>query len=203
MAIIGAVLFFRELKVGKGIEAGTRWLIFAGLCVWIPAVISFIGTIDFERTMVFVGTYPLFSLAGYFLYKRLSNGYNLIPSVIVISLIVVFWGTLAIWQYIDPHNPFGPGGSHNQGLHTRDNPFVDGGLMMGVILGSLFGFLTLSLWSQGWYKSSIVLGVFIIFLCFISGTRSSWLSILVTLGVFALIPFFRGYRFNQKSILGS
>ncbi|NRP28745.1 MULTISPECIES: O-antigen ligase family protein [unclassified Marinobacterium] len=203
MAIIGAVLFVRELKVGQGIEAGTRWLIFAGLCVWVPAVISFMGTIDFERTMVFVGTYPLFFLAGYFLYKRLSNGYNLIPSVIVISLIVVFWGALAIWQYIDPQNPFGPGGSHNQGLHTRDNPFVDGGLMMGVILGSLFGFLTLSLWSQGWYKSSIVLGVFIIFLCFISGTRSSWLSILVTLGIFALIPLFRGYRFNQKSILGS
>jgi len=202
MACIGVVLFYREARLNMRLETGTRWLIFCGMCVWIPAIISLVGTIDSERTLVFVLTYPLFFLAGYFIYKRVSGGYSLYPSIYLTTTIVTLWGFLAIWQYLDPNNPFGAGGSHNQGIHTRDNQFVDGGLMMGVILGSLFGFLTLSFWNKGHRVAAVLLGFFIIFLCFISGTRSSWLSVLATIGFFSIIPFLRGHRLDKKVWIG-
>ena len=197
MTIIGGYLLFKELKRGH-LTSGTRWLLLGGAFVWVPAIFSLINTVDFGRTFQFVGTYPLFFLAGYFIYKRLSAGVPVMPAVYAISAIVFFWGALAIWQYIDPQNPFGPGGSHNQGIHTRDNPFVDGGLMMGVILGSLFSFLIYALWARGFNTLAILFGFFIIGLVYISGTRSAWLSVLVTLGSIPVVGLLREFKPSLK-----
>ena len=197
MAIIGGYLLLQELKRGR-LSSGARWLLLGGSFVWVPAIFSLINTVDFGRTFQFVGTYPLFFLAGYFIYKRLSAGVPVMPAVYVMSAIVVFWGVLAIWQYVNPQNPFGPGGSHNQGIHTRDNPFVDGGLMMGVILGSLFSFLIYAVWARGFNSLAILLGFFIIGLVYISGTRSAWLSILVTWGAVPIVALLRGFKPSLK-----
>ena len=202
MAIIGGCILFQELKSGN-LTSGTKWLLLGGSFVWVPAIFSLINSVDLGRTFQFVGTYPLFFLAGYFIYKRLSAGVSVIPAVYVISAIVVFWGALAIWQYVDPQNPFGPGGSHNQGIHTRDNPFVDGGLMMGVILGSLFSFLVFALWARGSNLQAIVFGLFIIGLVYISGTRSAWLSVLVTLAAVPVVAILRGFKPSIKTYLVS
>ncbi|NRP53014.1 MULTISPECIES: O-antigen ligase [unclassified Marinobacterium] len=202
MAIIGGCILFQELKSGY-LTSGTKWLLLGGSFVWVPAIFSLINSVDLGRTFQFVGTYPLFFSAGYFIYKRLSAGVSVIPAVYVISCIVVFWGALAIWQYVDPQNPFGPGGSHNQGIHTRDNPFVDGGLMMGVILGSLFSFLVFALWARGSNLVAIVFGLFIIGLVYISGTRSAWLSVLVTLAAVPVVAILRGFKPSIKTYLVS
>lgn len=202
MAIVGMYLLVKEIRDG-GFSLGTKWLLIGGSFIWVPAIFSMINTVDSGRTLQFVGTYPLFFLAGYFIYKRLSAGLNVMPAVYVISAIVVFWGVLAIWQYVDPNNPFGPSGSHNQGIHTRDNPFVDGGLMMGVILGSLFSFLVFALWAQGSNLLAIVFGLFIIGLIYISGTRSAWLSVLVTLSAVPVVAMLRGFKPSIKTYLVS
>lgn len=201
MAIIGGVLLVGEIK-GKELQAGTKWLLGLGACIWVPALLSTPGSIDVGRSMVFVGTYPLFFLAGYFLYARLRQGVSILPALTVILAIVILWGTLAIWQYLDPTNPFGPGGSHNQGIHTRDNQFVDGGLMMGVILGSLFAFISLGLWSSGQFSLAVITGLFIIVLCWISGTRSSWISVMTTLLALPILAWVRGYRPSIKVYSG-
>ena len=197
MAVIGGFALFREVG-GEGISAGAKWLLLGGSFIWVPAIFSLLNTVDFARSLQFVGTYPLFFLAGYFIYKRLSAGVSVMPAVYLISGIVVFWGALAIWQYVDPQNPFGPGGSHNQGIHTRDNPFVDGGLMMGVILGSLFSFLIFALWTRGFNLLATLFGLFIIGLVYISGTRSAWLSVLVTLGSIPVVALLRGFKPSLK-----
>ena len=198
MAMVGMYLLVKEIRNG-GFSLGTKWLLIGGSFIWIPAIFSMIDTVDSRRTLQFVGTYPLFFLAAYFIYKRLSAGANVMPAVYVISAIVVFWGVLAIWQYVDPNNPFGPGGSHNQGIHTRDNPFVDGGLMMGVILGSLFSFLVFALWARGMNALAILFGLFIIGLVYLSGTRSAWLSVLVTLCAVPVVALLRGFIPSLKT----
>lgn len=200
MAIIGFVLLFKEF-FKEGISSGTKWLLLGGSFIWIPAIFSLINSVDFLRTLQFVATYPLFFLAGYFLYKRISDGVAILPVAIIISIIVILWGGMAIWQYVDPDNPFGPGGSHNQGIHTSNNPFVDGGLMMGVILGSLFSFLIFSFWARGSRIFAVLIGVFIICLVYISGTRSAWLSVLLTLFLIPLIALVRGYKPSAISYL--
>ncbi|NRQ01158.1 O-antigen ligase [Marinobacterium sp. xm-d-530] len=202
MAMVGAYLLVKEIRDG-GFSLGTKWLLFGGFFIWVPAIFSMINTVDFGRTLQFIGTYPLSFLAGYFIYNRLSDGVNVMSSVYVISVIVAFWGVLAIWQYVDPSNPFGPGGSHNQGIHTRDNPFVDGGLMMGVILGSLFSFLVFALWARGLNLLAIFFGLFIICLVYISGTRSAWLSVLVTLCAVPVVALLRGFKPSLKTYVVS
>lgn len=201
MAIVGGVIFFKEVKTGV-VESGTKWLLGLGACIWIPAVLSTPGSIDVGRSMVFVGTYPLFFLAGYFLYKRLQQGISIAPSLYIISFIAFVWGVLAIWQYLDPTNPFGPGGSHNQGMHTPNNPFYDGGLMMGVIMGSLFAFISISLWARGHFVIALAAGLFIVGLCWISGTRSSWVSVMTTLLALPLVAWVRGYRPSARAYAG-
>lgn len=202
MALIGAVLFFNEYRSGK-LSPGTHWLLGLGACIWLPALLSTPDSIDLGRSMMFVGTYPLFFLVGYFLYRRLKEGASTTPFLLILIPIVLFWGALAIWQYIDPNNPFGRGGYggyQNQGIFTRDNPFVDGGLMMGVILGSLFAFVTLSLWDRGYFLVALLMGVFIASLCWISGTRSSWVSIIITLACLPILAAYRGFRPTAKTI---
>ena len=198
MSVIGCVAFFKEINADR-LSSGTKWLLLGGSFIWGPAILSMINTVDFGRTLQFVGTYPLFFLVGYFIYKRLSAGVNVMPAVYVISAIVVLWGVLAIWQYVDPNNPFGPGGIHNQGIHSRDNPFVDGGLMMGVILGSLFSFLVFAFWARGINLLTVLFGLFIISLVFISGTRSAWLSILVALFAIPIVALLRGFKPSVKT----
>jgi O-antigen ligase len=202
MAIVGMYLLVKEIR-GSSITLGTKWLLIGGSFIWIPAIFSLFKTVDIARTLQFVGTYPLFFLAGYFIFKRLSAGVHVMPTVYVISFIVVFWGGLAIWQYVDPQNPFGPGGSHNQGIHTRDNPFVDGGLMMGVILGSLFSFLIFALWARGLNSVAVLFGLFIIGLVYISGTRSAWFSVLMTLCAIPFIALLRGFKPSIKNYVVS
>lgn len=203
MAIIGGVMFFKEVRTAS-LEQGTKWLLGLGACIWIPAVLSTPGSIDVGRSMVFVGTYPLFFLAGYFLYKRLKQGVSIAPALYIISSIALLWGVLAVWQFIDPTNPFGPasGGTHNQGMHTPNNPYYDGGLMMGVILGSLFAFVSLGLWARGQIALALIAGLFIAGLCWISGTRSSWVSILTTLLALPVMAWIRGYRPTAKDVAG-
>ena len=202
MAMVGMYLLVKEIR-GVGFLLGTKWLLIGGSFIWVPAIFSMLNTVDFGRTLQFVGTYPLFFLAGYFIYNRLSAGVNVMPAAYVISAIVVLWGVLAIWQFVDSNNPFGPGGSHNQGIHTRDNPFVDGGLMMGVILGSLFSFLVFALWARGLNLLAILFGLFMIGLVYISGTRSAWLSVLVTLFAVPVIAILRGFKPSLKTYVVS
>lgn len=199
MAIVGGVLLVRDLR-NTGLQAGTKWLLGLGGCIWAPALLSIPGSIDIGRSLVFVGTYPLFFLASYFLYARLKQGVSITPALTGITLIVLMWGVLAIWQYLDPSNPFGPGGTHNQGMHTPNNPYYDGGLMMGVILGSLFAFVSISLWAKGHYVSAIAAGLFIAGLCWISGTRSSWISVLTTLLALPVLAWVRGYKPNRRDL---
>jgi len=194
MAIVGGVAFIREIKATQGLQTGTRWLLAGGACVYLPALASTVNTVDPGRTGVFLVSYPLFFLAGYFIYNRLCSGARIGPILWSFAAIVFFWGSLAVWQYLDPSNPFGPGGSHNQGLHSRDNRFVDGGLMLGVILGSVFAFLTLGLWDKGFGKSAVLTGAAIIFLVFISGTRSAWVSTLFTIFAITIYALVRGWR---------
>ena len=205
MALIGAVIFFKEFQSNEGLHHGTKWMITGGAFVFIPATISIIDSVDLSRTLLFLASYPLFFLAGFFVYKRVSQLSSIYPAVVNICLIVLLWGGMAIWQYLDPNNPFGPGGSHNQGIHTRDNPFVDGGLMMGVILGSLLAFLCFAIWQRGFYFSSILFGLFITVLIFISGTRSAWLSTIVTIATLPIIAIIRGYLPNKNgwAIIGA
>ena len=201
MAIIGGAMFFKEVRTAS-LEQGTKWLLGLGACIWIPAVLSTPGSIDVGRSMVFVGTYPLFFLAGYFLYKRLKQGVSIVPSLYIISSIALLWGTLAVWQYLDPTNPFGPGGSHNQGMHTPNNTYYDGGLMMGVIMGSLFAFISIGLWARGHFVIALLAGLFIVGLCWISGTRSSWVSVITTLLALPIVAWVRGYRPAGKAYIG-
>ena len=200
MAIIGGTMFFKEVRTAS-LEPGTKWLLGIGACIWIPAVLSTPGSIDVGRSMVFVGTYPLFFLAGYFLYKRLKQGVSIVPSLYIISSIALLWGTLAVWQYLDPTNPFGPGGSHNQGMHTPNNPYYDGGLMMGVIMRSLFAFISIGLWARGHFVIALLAGLFIVGLCWISGTRSSWVSVITTLLALPIVAWVRGYRPSARAYL--
>lgn len=199
MAITGGVVFVKEWRTGA-LASGTKWLIGLGACIWIPALFSTPTSIDVGRSLVFVGAYPLFFLAAYFLYHRLKTGVNPWHAIYIIIGIVIFWGVLAIWQYSDPSNPFGPGGTHNQGLHTRDNPFVDGGLMMGVILGSLFSFLMFALLERGYPLAALALALFIAGLCWISGTRSSWVSLLFTLCALPVLAIVRGFKLTPQRI---
>jgi len=201
MAIIGGAMFFKEVRTAS-LEQGTKWILGLGACIWIPAVLSTPGSIDVGRSMVFVGTYPLFFLAGYFLYKRLKQGVSIVPSLYIISSIALLWGTLAVWQYLDPTNPFGPGGSHNQGMHTPNNTYYDGGLMMGVIMGSLFAFISISLWARGHFVIALAAGLFIVGLCWISGTRSSWVSVITTILALPVVSWVRGYRPSGKAYIG-
>jgi O-antigen ligase len=76
---------------------------------------------------------------------------------------------------------------------------VDGGLMMGVILGSLFSFLVFALWSRGLNSLAILFGLFIIGLVYISGTRSAWLSVLVTLFAVPVIALLQGFNLSFKT----
>lgn len=201
MAIIGAFILVREIRSEDGLTQGTKWLLFGGACIYIPALASMLNTVDAGRTGVFLASYPLFFLAGYFIYKRLTNGVNIMPAVWIITAIVGVWGILAVWQYLDPTNPFGRGGSHNQGIHTRDNQFVDGGLMMGVILGSLFAFLSIAIWNKGKHVTSLLVGLSIAGLIFISGTRSAWVSALVSIAAVPVYAWISGWRPNLNHLL--
>ncbi|QJD72190.1 O-antigen ligase [Marinobacterium sp. LSUCC0821] len=201
MAMIGAFLLLKEIRTGK-VSSDTKWLILSGSCILIPAGFSLVTSIDIPRSLEFIATYPLYFLAAYFIYFRLKEGIDIWPSIKTISSLILIWGALAIWQYLDPSNPFGPGGSHNQGIFTRNNPFTDGSLMLGFILGTLFPFITFSLWQTKYYKTSILIGMLIVILCYISGTRASWVSIAFTLFMVPIIFFSNGHKLKPIYLLG-
>ena len=79
MAIAGGVAFVREIRATQRLQTGTRWLLAGGACVYLPALASTINTVDIGRTSVFLVSYPLFFLSGYFIYNRLCNGAKIGP----------------------------------------------------------------------------------------------------------------------------
>jgi O-antigen ligase len=87
-------------------------------------------------------------------------------------------------------------------MHTPNNPYYDGGLMMGVIMGSLFAFISIGLWARGHFVIALLAGLFIVGLCWISGTRSSWVSVITTLLALPIVAWVRGYRTSGRAYLG-
>ena len=74
--------------------------------------------------------------------------------------------------------------------------------MMGVIMGSLFAFISFSLWARGHFVLALAAGLFIVGLCWISGTRSSWVSVMTTLLALPIVAWVRGYRPAGKAYIG-
>ena len=199
-AALGGFALYKEIMANGDLNLGTKWLITGGSFIFIPAALSLVDTVDLQRSLVFVISYPLFFLAGYFVYKRISSGVSLLPLTWLLLALVGLWGSLAVWQYLDPNNPFGETELQYQGIFTRDNPYVDGGLMFGVILGSLFSFFIFTLWAIGYRVFAVITGVILIGLIFLSGTRSAWLSVIVTLFAIPIVAYLRGIQLTRKAV---
>lgn len=178
MAFVGAVLFFRELFFEKKLSEGSLVLLNGGALIFVPALLSLLTSIDYSRSMTFIGTYPLFFLAGYFIYRRTTELASLKKLLYSLLTIFTLWGALVFWQFVDPSSPFSSnGGSHYQGIFSP-NSLVKSSLGLGFILGTAFAFIVTGLWSLRRYKLSAVAAAVLILLCILSGTRSSWVSLL-------------------------
>ena len=178
MALVGGVLFFREFFFEKKVAEGSRVLLIGGSLIFVPAVLSLLTSIDHLRTLAFISTYPLFFLAGYFIYRRTSDLPSLTKLLYPLLTIFIFWGTLVFWQFIDPSSPFNSNnGSHYQGIFSP-NSLVKSSLGLGFILGTAFAFIVTGLWSIRRYKMSVASAAALVLLCILSGTRSSWVSLL-------------------------
>ena len=178
MAIVGGVLFFKEVFLEKKLAEGSRVLLIGGSLIFAPAVLSLLTSIDHSRTLTFISTYPLFFLAGYFIYRRTSDLPSLKKLLYPLLSIFILWGILVIWQFVDPSSPFNSNdGTHYQGIFSP-NSLVKSSLGLGFILGTAFAFIVTGLWSIHRYKMSIAAAAVLILLCILSGTRSSWVSLL-------------------------
>lgn len=184
MCVIGGFLFYAELRSHSGLTAESRWLLKIGACFLVPALISLPTSLDQLRSLKYILTYPLFMLAGYYLYRRVSDGVAIKPVIYFMILTIFVWGAFSLWQFFDPNSPFSTRKGHYQGIHSRSNEWVDGGLMLGTILASSVLFVCAHLWSYGRKIASLMLFGLIVALILLAGVRSAWVS---TLFVFLVV----------------
>lgn len=184
MCVIGGFLLYAELRSENGLTPESRWLLTIGACFLLPAVISLPNSLDQLRTLKYLLTYPLFMLAGYYLYRRVSVGAVTKPVLYFMIMTIILWGAFSFWQFFDPNSPFSNRKGHYQGIHSRSNEWVDGGLMLGSILASSVLFVCAHLWLYGRKLASSVFLGFVVMLIMLAGVRSAWLS---TLFVFLVI----------------
>ena len=187
MCVIGAFLFYAELRSHTGLTAESRWLLKIGACFLVPALISLPTSLDQLRTLKYILTYPLFMLAGYYLYRRVSAGVAIKPVIYFMILTILLWGAFSVWQFLDPNSPFSTRQGHYQGIHSRSNEWVDGDLMLGTILASSVLFICAYLWVNGRKFASVIFFGLVVILILLAGVRSAWVSTLfVFLVIFAI-----------------
>lgn len=187
MCVIGAWLFYQEYRELNALQPATIQLLLIGACIFIPALISLPFSIAPERTIKFLATYPLFFFAGYYLYKRLSQGVQIRPSLMFAVAVIAIWGGFSLWQFFDPDSPFSGRRGHYQGIHSRSNDWVDGGLMLGTILASSLALLWAIFYVAGQKYRSYVVTLAIIGLILLAGVRSAWVSVMFVLAIVGLL----------------
>lgn len=188
MCMIGSFLFYTELRSHSGLTAESRWLLKIGACFLVPALISLPTSLDQLRTLKYILTYPLFMLAGYYLFRRVSAGVAIKPVIYFMILTILLWGGFSLWQFFDPNSPFSTRRGHYQGIHSRSNEWVDGDLMLGTILASSVLFISAHIWRYGRKHASIIFFGLVVALILLAGVRSAWVSTLfVFLIIFAIV----------------
>lgn len=188
MSVTGISLFISYFR--KGIfDESVKWLFYLAACLWIPGIISLVDSVSFSRTLQYVVTLPLFAFVGVFVAIRLRTHAKTEDVATVIISITVFWLLTVLWQVLLPaQNPFGVGGSHNQGIHSAT---ANGGLMLGVILGSMFPFIVYYFFHRKNYLIAVISAFVLLAAIMLSGTRSAWLSAFTSIIVTIFIFLFR------------
>lgn len=190
MSFLGLRLLYKTGCSHTGLSKGGRWLLQAGLCIFVPALVSLLGSVDPERTLKFLCAYPFYFASGYYIYHRLSEGFLIENTMRGLCYIIVFWALTVVWQFLHPDGIFGDDITHLQGIHTKE---FCGGLMLGIILGSMIPLVVFYFWSCKRYWMLLFALSALSMLCIASGTRSAWVALLVVILAMPWVGWYKGY----------
>jgi len=162
---------------------------------FVPALLSVYSSADVERTLNYLLTLPLFSLAGLYAFVSLRCSSSLaVTARVVLGLVIVAF-VAQLWEFLDPASPFGHGTEGR--YHGFFASSFGGNLKLPVIAVALCMFCT-GVFVEERSKWLIALTSFVmIAIVVLSGTRMVWLSLVYLVG-FVLIA---GLIFKGKNSL--
>lgn len=161
-------------------DDGMRLLLTLFLCIWLPMIISAVDGLNPVQSWRKVVSFPVFFLASIYVVKAIRCKSDLWRLLIGVWTISIFWSVDASWQFIHGFNLFGfP--YHGERVSGIFYPKLKLGIVLAVvsplILEAMRQLAGRSLW--------LVLALIPFFAAIIlSGSRSSWLVLLVVLGVY-------------------
>lgn len=203
MSVCGLNQVFKQLRRKKFQSDGERRLLIVALSVALPAVISIINTADLERTLRFLGTFPLFVAVGYFAFYRTRRGLNLPLLSVGLGVIYLIWAAAVVWQFVDPASPFGR--SDFGRYHGFFANHLGGDLKMPVIAVGFGFFIAGSAWALNHRALGACAISLTLVLVILSGTRMVWLSLvwvsLLTLAVCFYVFKRRAWRFVLPAVV--
>ncbi|WP_173480045.1 MULTISPECIES: O-antigen ligase [unclassified Marinobacterium] len=176
MCFYGFSDFIRHKRQSTLPKATVTWFAIS-LCFMVPAALSLPDSLAIDRTVKFLVTYPLFAMVGFFLITRFDITKHLKPLLFTTSVISFTWGISAFWQFSLPDfNPFpAPSGARYQGVFGQSD------MILGYVLAPIVPLIAYGYWSIGFKKTAVIFSLFLMSVCFISGNRASWVSVLVFL----------------------
>lgn len=193
LGLIGLPSIWRDLEGRKGVY----WLLALAGCIYFPACISAYGSVDLSRTFKFLLIFPVMFWVGCYIYQRIFRGEKLDIFIYGLAVITLFWSITVVMQFLYPSGMFGNDLTHLQGIHTRE---AGGGLLLGVILGSLMPLMLGFFFEKKQYTAFFILAMMLTALIFASGTRSAWLVWLILMMMLPYLLWFQGIKLNKKTI---
>lgn len=189
MAIVGISDLIKnkyDLRQSFGFKAFTS--IF--LCFWVPALLSLPDAFDLARSSSSTFGMLRFYFAGLFIVNRLSTDKSQLWLGAGIGLILILWSLDAWLQLISGTNIFGihPHAAHRiSGMFGKD-------AMLGLVIIAFLGVSVAALKEKLGIRLTLISALLIVSAVFISGDRTSWVSLFTLLFLWLIL--FRPQRIS-------
>ena len=167
-------------------DEGFRLLLVLFLCIWLPMTIAAVDALNPVESWRKVASFPVFFLAGVYVVMALRRMVDLRRLLIGVLVICVFWSIDASWQFLHGFNLLGfpYQGGRLSGIFHPD-------LKLGIVLATVSPFVFEAVRQFAARSVWVVLALIPFFATILlSGSRSSWIVLLVVLFVYG------GYLFR-------
>ena len=157
---------------------GLRLLLVLFLCFWLPMTISAVDAVNPVDAWRKVGSFLVLFLAGAYMAMALRRRVDLQRLLVGVSIVCVFWGVDASWQFMHGFNLLGDPyeGGRVPGIFYPD-------LKLGIVLVTLSPFVFEAKRRLAGRCAWVLLALVPFFAAIaLSGSRSSWIVLLVVLG---------------------
>lgn len=173
MAIIGVYDLIKDhhhIRSSKGLKFFSIFF----LCFWIPALLSLPDAVNLNHSAANVFGMLRFYFAGLFIVNRIADYKSHLWLATGIGMVIVFWSLDGWVQLIFGRDVFG---LPNDGLHISG--IFGPNLKLGLMIIPFIAVSIIALRQKIGTYLSLVMGLLMISAILISGSRASWLSLLI------------------------